>query len=389
MRSCPHRNRAVLMEVLGDILSDLGFEDEAYEAALGLLDRFWGRPLGCGVKTLRPLHAVLRHRDSAESILIHPSSMFVHSSFTEFLWSPHASGDFYINVRKRKVWILSKMLDWMASITLEDVIEEKVNDIASFSLANFWFLPEAGLAEFFESKTTYMTKLISVDFRACIIDYFRHKVDDPNPIFLGLGASMMPSRYLVSFMDLDQYEDALSTAVHEVNSHWQSSFEGAFLFMLQPNILPCSLPFPTWAMARDCMDYLHEVATQSDDWREHKLIQSLEAPGPDGLNLFEEVVQDLYRWLDGDAFEDMRDYGWQWSEGLWFEEVVDQLCEPLSEHQQWALDILEYLYEVMARDHNPILEAEYHPFSLFLCIQEKRRARAATRDMLPPILDVA
>jgi hypothetical protein len=148
--------------------------------------------------------------------------------------------------------------------------------------------------------------------------------------------------------------------------------------MLQPNVPLGFLQFQMWAMSYDCGNYLQEVVTQSDDWREHKLIQALGAPGPDGLNLFEEVVQDLYRWLDGDAFEDMRNQGWQWSEELWFEEAVDQLCEPLEERQKWAWDILEYLCEVMARDHNPILEAEYHPFTPYLYIREKRRARAAT-----------
>jgi hypothetical protein len=390
MRSCPHRNRAVLMEVLGDTLSNLIFEDNTCEAALGQLDRFCGRPLGCGVKTLRPLHAVLRHRDSAERISI--GNMFVHSSFTEFLRSPHASGDFYVNVRKRQAWILSKMLDCMPSITFEDVIENKLDDIASFSSMNFWSLHNAGLVEFFESKTTYMTKLISVDLRACIIDYFYYDVD---PIFSSLRGSMMPSRYLTSFIDLDRCEDVLSTAVHEVNSHWQSSFEDAFLFMLQPNISLGSLQFSTWAMASDCVDYyLHEVATQSDDWREHKLIQALGAPGPEAFDLFEEVVQCLYHWLDAEAFYHIKRQEWDCEisgepENLWFEEAVDQLCEPLNEDQQWAWDILEYLYEVMARDHNPILEAEYHPFTPYLCIQEKRRARAVTQDMLPPILDVA
>jgi hypothetical protein len=390
MRSCPYRNRAVLMEVLGDILSDLWFKDNAYEAALGLLDRFWGRPLGCGVKTLRPLHAVLRHRDSAESISI--NRMFVHSSFTEFLRSPHASGDFYVNVRKREVWILSKMLDCMASITLEDVIEEKLDDIASFSSANFWRQHES-LAEFFESKTTYMTKLTSVDLRACIIDWFRCDHDLELNV-CNLKASTIPSRYLVSFIDLDRCEDALSTAVHEVNSRWQSSLEGAFLFMLQPNVPLGSLEFCTWAMASDCVDYLHEVAAQSDDWREHKLIQALGAPGPDGLDLFEQVVDCLYERIDerefGDVYEEER--GWRLSGGPGspgLEEAVDRLCEPLNEHKQRAWDILEYLYEVMARDHNPILEAEYHPFRIFLYIQEKRRARAAAQDMLPLILDVA
>jgi hypothetical protein len=392
MRSCPHRTRAVLMEVLGDILSNLNFEDDAYEAALGLLDRFWGRPLSCGMKTLRPLYAVLRHQGSAESISIHPAQMFIHSSFTEFLQSPHASGDFYVNVRKRQVWILSKMLDCMASITFEDVIEKKPDDIASFSSANFW-IHHKDLAKFFESKTTYMTKLISVDLRACIIDYFRHDFD---PIFRNLEASMMPSRFLVSFIDLDPCEDALSTAVDKVNSHWQSSFEGAFLFMLQPNVPLNSLQFSMWAVADDIVDYLHEVATQSDNWKEHKLIQALGAPEPDGLDLFEEVVKYLYEWIDEREFFRVtdKDGGWCYKlsgrpRSLTFEEAIDQLCEPLNEDQQWAWDILEYLYEAVARDHNPILEAEYHPFSLFLYIREKRRARAATQDMLPPILDIA
>jgi hypothetical protein len=283
---------------------------------------------------------------------------------------------------RREVWILSKMLDCMASITLEDVIEEKLDDIASFSLMNFWIYYDEGLAKFFESRPTYMTKLISVDLRACIIGYYRYYV---NPIFYNLEASMMPSRYLVSFIDLDPCEDALSTVVHEVNSHWQSSFEGAFLFMLQPNVPLGSLRCSKSDMASDCVDYLHDVTTQSEDWREHKLIQALGAPGLDGSELFERVVKCLYERIDGMELcqVDAGEEGWDYKllgrfGGVEFEEAVDQLCESLEEHQQWALDILEYLYEVMARDHNPILEAEYHPFSFFLYIRDRMRTWVAT-----------
>jgi hypothetical protein len=197
-------------------------------------------------------------------------------------------------------------------------------------------------------------------------------------------------------MDLDSCEDTLSTAVHEVTSHWQSSFERAAIFLLHPNandIPPGSLEFGEGSMAYDCIEYLREVTTQPG-WRENKLVQALGSPGPGRPNLFEYVVDQLYEKLQRNfrgvhLANKSKVAKWRFCKCLEGNELqrFEWICEPFDESQQWAWDMLEHLYEVMVRDQNPMLEGEDHPFGIFLYIRDRRQAREAAQDMLPPGMD--
>jgi hypothetical protein len=384
-----------MIEVLGDIMSVPTFEGLPYgDEALGVLDRFSGRLPGSGLKALRPLHAVLRLGNST----VHVRNLFIHSSFGQFLQSPHASPHFSVDVSKRQEWMLSRMLDYMTSIAFQDVVVGKnVDEVTKFVSLNFWDLWASGMAGFFDTRTTHMKKIIAVDLSAWII--LRHHFPS-SPDWVFFYWDEIPSKYLVSHIDLDleRCEDTLSTAVHEVTSHWQSSFESAAIFLLHrdPNsdgIPLSSLPFEVSTMAADCLQYLCEVTTQPG-WRENKLVQALGSPGPGNSGLFEKVVDQLYLELqqkfgvlDPRPFTMVR---WEGIGPKWAkEEEVGRLCEPLDESQQWAWDMLEHLHQVMVRDQNPRLESENRPFDIFLYIRDRRRTQEAAQDMLPtPVLDV-
>jgi hypothetical protein len=395
MRSCPQRNRALMMEVLGDIMSTASFEGLPVwdgDKALGVLDRVSGRLPGSGLKALRPLHAVLRLGSSTKRIPL--GDLFIHSSFGEFLQSPHASPHFSVDVSQRQEWMLSKMLDYMTSISFQDVVIDKnVDVVAKFISLNFWALWARGKATFFGTRTSHMKKIIAIDLSAWII---LRLTSDPliiqNSLFI---ENQTPSKYLGWYMD--RCEDTLSTAVHEVTSHWQSSFESAAVFLLHPNandIPSCSLK----PMAADCIEYLREVATQPG-WRENKLVQALGSPGPGKSDLFEKVVDQLYERLHLrfsllTRLNELVEAKWRLNKGLeggglqWLEEKVGRLCGPWDESQQWAWDMLEHLYQVMVRHQNPMLEEEDHPFDVFLYVQDRRRAWEAAQDTLPPVADV-
>ncbi|KAJ2921931.1 hypothetical protein H1R20_g15163, partial [Candolleomyces eurysporus] len=124
LRSCPQANRATMGRVLEEILAAGGeFEGSVYDA-LNILDRLSGRPPGCGIKVLRPLHAVIRLSSNNARKLRH-LRFFYHSSFAEFL---RDSPDITINARKGLSRVLGGCFKAMSAVTIDGhVREEHVN----------------------------------------------------------------------------------------------------------------------------------------------------------------------------------------------------------------------------------------------------------------------
>ncbi|KAJ2924831.1 hypothetical protein H1R20_g12270, partial [Candolleomyces eurysporus] len=157
MRSCPERNRSLMMEVLGDVMAaaayTLEFWDHSHNPALGVLDRLSKRPPGCGVKVLRPLHAVLRVGRGNEDSDI--GQLFIHSSFREFLESPHLSFEFAVDAKEEVARLVSAVLDHMMSTTT-DTIGSELEDVCVFALHNWcqnWFHIKKTLLK---SQTTHL-----------------------------------------------------------------------------------------------------------------------------------------------------------------------------------------------------------------------------------------
>ncbi|RXW12289.1 hypothetical protein EST38_g13565 [Candolleomyces aberdarensis] len=328
MRSCPERNRSLMMEVLGEVIVsyDINFEDEAHNAALGVLDRLSRRPSGSGVKALRPLHAVLKVGKGNEDELIR--FLFIHSSFEEFLKSPHLSFEFSVDANKAKARLLSTMLDRMTSITTDTVGSELEYGVV-FALHNWCYSWARGRRTFLKSITTYLpllNKIIALDLTACIIQTYcslnQELCGDYSPLYHLLD-TRKPSKFFVESMNLDGCADTLSIA-QKVTSHTRSSLESAFTFMLQATTPLALSNHAVDYLAGDCASYLHEVTSQPD-WREHKVVRALGTPGPNGIDLYKKIIDVVYDWGNQD-------------------------------------DLLKHIYKVMVREKNPILESEDNPF---------------------------
>ncbi|KAJ2936384.1 hypothetical protein H1R20_g711, partial [Candolleomyces eurysporus] len=337
MRSCPERNRSLMMEVLGDVMATehcaLGFCDYAHNAALGILDRLSRRPPGSGVKALRPLHAVLHVGRGNENSDI--DELFIHSSFREFLQSPHLSFEFAVDAKEELGRLVSAMLDRMMSITT-DTIGSELEDVCVFALhswCNSWYHSKE---TWLKSKTTYLqvlNKVITLDLTACIIQTYcslqPDLYDGGEPPLYYLFDSSEPSKFFVESMGLDGCADTLSIA-HKVTSHARSSFDNAFTFMLQA-AAPLALSVnAVRQLAEDCAFYLHAVSSRPN-WREHKVVRALGTPGPNGIGLCRMILSAIYELL-GYAF------------------------------RETTYDLLKHIYKVMVREKNPILESEDNPF---------------------------
>ncbi|RXW14123.1 hypothetical protein EST38_g11733 [Candolleomyces aberdarensis] len=329
MRSCPERNRSLMMEVLGDVIvcSDRPrFVEYAHNAALGVLDRLSRRPPGSGVKALRPLHAVLRVGRGNEDSSI--NKLLIHSSFREFLESPHLSFEFAVDANKAKARLLSTMLDRMTSV-ITDTIGSKLEDDVVLALNNWNRLWERGKGTFLKSKTTcsdLINKVIPLDLTACIIQTYRSVPPGLDWNFSPLDElfdTRKPSEFFVESMELDGCPDTLSIA-HKVTSHARSSLDSAFTFMLQATTPLALSEDAVNLLAWDCAMYLHEVTSQPD-WRGHKVVRALGTPGPNGIDLWKKIIDYLYE-----------------RENLY--------------------NLLKHIYQVMVREKNPILESEDNPF---------------------------
>jgi hypothetical protein len=130
-----------------------------------------------------------------------------------------------------------------------------------------------------------------------------------------------PSHFFIESMDLGDCADTLCIA-DRVTSHWRSSLDAAFTFVLQPTALPSFSPNAILTMSHDCCLYLTEVISQAN-WREHKLVQALGNPGQEGLPLSQAIILVLCNKTDG---------------------------------QDWAWYLLDHIHGLMEREQNSILK---------------------------------
>ncbi|KAJ2925166.1 hypothetical protein H1R20_g11932, partial [Candolleomyces eurysporus] len=323
MRSCPERNRTLMLEVLEDAIA-FRIRNIVRRLPCGkvleLLDRLSSRSLGSGIKALRPLHAVLRIGSMNEPMY----SLFFHSSFTEFLSTPPISMEFSVDLNRGQERLLSNMLNCMTSITM-NTISEQLEEHILFSLNNWcplWSRLSLGLFQISRAAHICMIeKMLALDLSACLIRSYL-SIDDSqkrnryhSPVWR-LFSSPEPSNFLIQPMQFTE----CGSIIHTATSHTKSSVEAAFISLLQSTELPDGSPRAVWLIACDCVDYLKEVVSRAD-WKENKLVQELRSPGPRGIALFMEIFQ-----------------------------------------QYAPRDLRGYIYKSMLHDRNPILEREDHPF---------------------------
>ncbi|KAJ2911690.1 hypothetical protein MD484_g8726, partial [Candolleomyces efflorescens] len=330
MRSCPERNRGLMIEVLEDVIvfhsTRLTFRDLTDEEALCVFDELAGRPVGSGARALRPLHAVLQIGSTGAS---RSGGPFIHSSFREFLQDPQFSP---LDTCKGTVRMLSRTLDFMAAIT-QDIDGTQMDNVTIFALANWCWLWRAvrGTASFHSGDThlELIKKVSALDLTACIVRLHHSpeisrctfKDEGPlDPLFdSDQGSSLFSSERGWWLLDLKTASNAESSLALKVVPSLESSLECAFSVVLKSCTLPAFPEWDLWAVACDFATYFRHVTSQLN-WQEHKAVQALGHPGRKSIDLFEQIVEILYEW--------------RW---------------------KWAGDLLEHTCKVMMDEENPIL----------------------------------
>jgi hypothetical protein len=245
MRSCPERNRALMIQVLEDISAC--FEHFSpligFQQALDTLNHLAGRVPGQGYRAIRLLHAVLNISGSRN---LHPYDMplnpFVHSSFPEFLLNSRLSLEFAIDQQKGTRRILSGSLDCMSKITLQS---EMKGDADIFAVTR-WPRLVGKLLSSEPLNFPYvdvMEKLLSIDLIACSIKAITsYDVDIIyRSFYVGdlYGSFIRPFRNHRSFMSEPLAQRAVTHAVSSLEnslvhflrqspSEWPSQFAYSF-----------------------------------------------------------------------------------------------------------------------------------------------------------------
>jgi hypothetical protein len=336
MRSSPERNRSVMTWVLEEVMvltrDGLFLENLAHEAVLCVLDGVSGRLPGDGLRALRP---VLRIGNGNENTEI--GELFIHSSFREFLEDPQLSFEFAVDLCKGRERVLSNVLDRMTSITTSTIGNE-LEEADVFALDQWCDLWQVAKQTFSKPRKTHndMPKKIgALDLTACVIQYYLNSTFDKDFSYPGFDALLgcsPPYGFFFRSRELDEGPDTLSV-VHMVTSHAQASLDRAFTLLLKSSTFPAFSAYAISYMAKDCVQHLKQVTSQPN-WREHKLVQALAHPGPNGIDMFKGVVGQLHEHLVEYYDQDMR-------------------------------DLLEHIYKVMVQEKNPIVEVEDHPFCKF------------------------
>ncbi|RXW15607.1 hypothetical protein EST38_g10247 [Candolleomyces aberdarensis] len=302
MRSCPRRNRPIMTEVIEDVMAfqeERTFVDEGFEEAFCTLDSLSGRLPDSGLKALRPLHAVLRIGNWHDQDI---DDLFIHSSFGEFLNSPHLSKKYAVDRNKGEERMLSNVLDCMTSITMNTFGKELEDPGARFAVQNwctFWHKANSGL--FRESPTIRLNmikKIIELDLTACIMQSYFNPSRTWRPwdqsSMAPLFDASIPSAFFVGSLGTGRGVDTLSV-IRKAKYHVQSSLDAAFIHLLQMTSLPSTLSAGAkFRIGCHCAKHLQEVTCSQADWKANKLVRALRKPGNKGTPFFEEMVKCLY-----------------------------------------------------------------------------------------------
>ncbi|RXW21875.1 hypothetical protein EST38_g3975 [Candolleomyces aberdarensis] len=293
LRSCPQANRATMGRVLEEILAagHLFYRGDV-PAALDILDRLSGRPPGRGIKTLRPLHAVICLSRNNPRIF-GDSPFFYHSSFAEFLKDQSQPlPDVTINVQKGLSRVLAGCLKAMSAITIDvQVREEHVR----FSLGNWpglWRqcepIPDVDLS-------SHLKALLATDLTACFVQTM---MDDGHldGLFHCLYGLYHPIRNLIVH---DKRFPFYLLLVRDVVSHVRSSVEACFKHVLNPEYFTKNR-INRFILSKHLLAYISEIS-DSDAWpASDNVVQALRGLLEKEENLFkqlEEGVKEHWRSL--------------------------------------------------------------------------------------------
>jgi hypothetical protein len=231
MRSCPAKNRSLMIEVLEDIMVAGSYFGAPFglQRFLAVLDSLSGRAPGSGIRALRGLHAVLRLSDTGSRYdsLLEP---FVHSSFPEFLANPQLSFELAIDRRKGQRRLLWKCLECMPTISMPIKAEEEFVQFALHTFRDLWQRTWRRNEDVQLCQAEYIKavqKLLAIDLTTCFCRLYTHSW--PFGHFLVVWHTpFIPFNFIDSFKD-HHFDGELKSLVQQASFHVQSSMEGALI----------------------------------------------------------------------------------------------------------------------------------------------------------------
>ncbi|KAJ2936326.1 hypothetical protein H1R20_g765, partial [Candolleomyces eurysporus] len=297
MRSCPKNNRTLIIEVLEDICAcGLYFSAGAcLLRVLAVLDRLAGRVPGQGLRSIRPLHAVLHlsgTQNPGESR--QRLSPFIHSSFSDFLSDSRLSLEFAIDPKKALPRILDGCLSTMSRITSHGEADE---DHGRFALT-MWPVLFLGMKKFERPPAQYadfLKRLLSIDLLACSIKAHVYG-DSTDPILHGgypvhMGY-MNDSFNPVAPADCDFESEPL---IRQTVDHVVSSLEASLVFFLSqtPDVWPKRLDFSFWAFFKihERHSFLCNTKTLDERNQVVRALKTLEREHPERFGLLTQTYR--------------------------------------------------------------------------------------------------
>ncbi|KAJ2920902.1 hypothetical protein H1R20_g16193, partial [Candolleomyces eurysporus] len=224
LRSCPQANRAVMVEVLEELLLPQPLSGIKVSTALNVCDRLTGRAPGRGIKALRPLHALVRLSGNYDD----RSSPFYHSSFAEFLMTgSQPLPDVTFNVQNAIRRLLPGCLKSLSVVTMDGQADEEHVKISLKiwpNLLSGW-IPE-------EDPSSTLKALLAADLTAC----FFQAAASLRVMDLGLVTSLQGTCRF-GLTACSELFPGCAPLVEDVVTHIQASLDEVLLRLIHPDYL--------------------------------------------------------------------------------------------------------------------------------------------------------
>jgi hypothetical protein len=295
MRSCPAKNRSLMLEVLEDIVAGNYFDPHVgLQRALAILDSLSGRAQGSGIRALRGLHAVLRLSDTG-SRSIFTLEPFVHSSFPEFLANPQLSFELAIDRRKGQRRLLWKCLECMSTIYMQSKVDEEYLQFALRDFRALWVDTWQGNEDIRLCQAEYIEavrKLLAIDLTACFFKVYSH---------FGTFADFLLVRYtpFIQFNFIDSFKDhhfdgELKSLVQQACFHVQSSMEGALILVIHQIQQGGISSLELRPLFHELYAHFRSIySTKSNEWKSNCVVQVLIDLGRENEEVFRELMRQL------------------------------------------------------------------------------------------------
>ncbi|RXW13697.1 hypothetical protein EST38_g12152 [Candolleomyces aberdarensis] len=308
LRSCPSRNRPLMLEVLADLVVShqimrdadiIPIEEGDISLALGALDELSGRVRGRGIKALRGLHSVIKLRPHRSG----SSPFFLNGLFIRFLKNPKCSGEFAVDTKSASLRLLTACMGKAASVGLDKKIRDDDHCLRFAVLAwpKYWW--RWTLIDGLEhSKVLHL--FLSLNLTACFVHAFslhpgRFSLSSllPESLFEHIPAppstspqsddQVLPETIVASRKA--EYPDH-AELVAQCISHLRSSVGAALVHLLDLSLVDSSIQKRPLSYALVCY-LIHIQCKDEGDWRSDPVVQALKRLRTSQSNGFGQLIE--------------------------------------------------------------------------------------------------